>query len=179
MRSVEPVSIGRRGSETNALATELPLSVAWYSVAKAQPQPEDTVVVIGAGMIGLCVVQALRAWGVSQIIVSGRRPKRLQLAKQCGADRVVDAAREDVVAVVREMSLGSDQADRHDISMLTPKTGCFPALDAPFGGRNGRSKERMNPEMPLLVYQQTAPLGLECTIDLDRPSAPCRTKLTC
>lgn len=84
-------------------ATVEPLSVALYSVTKAQPQREDTAVVLGAGMIGLCVIQVLKALGVSQIIVSGRRPKRLQLAKESGADVVVDADQEDIVSVVREL----------------------------------------------------------------------------
>jgi len=84
-------------------ATVEPLSIGLYSVTKAQPKPEDTVVVIGAGMIGLCVIQVLKTLGVSQVIVSGRRPKRLQLAKESGADVVVDAAQEDIVSVVRKL----------------------------------------------------------------------------
>ena len=79
-----------------------PLSVAVYGVTRAKVQPDDRVVVIGAGMIGLCIVQALRAIGVSQIIVSGRRSKRLELAKTCGADIVVDAAKDDIVSVVKD-----------------------------------------------------------------------------
>ena len=40
------------------------------------------------------------------------------------------------------IGMGSDQADSHDFNMLTPKTGRFQALNAPFWGRNGRSKKR-------------------------------------
>jgi len=87
-------------------ATVEPLSVALYAVKRAQPQPEDTVVVLGAGMIGLCVVQVLKALGVTNIIVSGRRAKRLELAKESGANVVVDAAQEDIVPIAKEATSG-------------------------------------------------------------------------
>ncbi len=88
-------------------ATVEPLSIALFSIARAQVQASDTVVIIGAGMIGLCALQVLKAMGVARVIVSGRRSKRLQLAKDDGADVVVDAAREDIVPVVREVTSGA------------------------------------------------------------------------
>lgn len=87
-------------------ATAEPAAVALYAVTKARPQPEDTVVVIGAGMIGLCTVQVLKAFGVNQVIVSEPRRKRLKLAKESGADVIVDAAREDIVSIVNEVTSG-------------------------------------------------------------------------
>jgi len=87
-------------------ATAEPLSVALYAVSKAQPQPEDTVVVIGAGIIGLCVVKVLKAVNVARIIVSGRRTRRLELAKESGADIVVDAAQKDIIPVVDKSTSG-------------------------------------------------------------------------
>ncbi|HEY92008.1 MAG TPA: zinc-binding dehydrogenase [Dehalococcoidia bacterium] len=88
-------------------ATVEPLSIALFSITRAQVQPEDTVVVLGAGMIGLCVAQVLKAIGVSRIIISGRRSKRLELARASGADVVVDAATEDIVPVVKEVTSGA------------------------------------------------------------------------
>lgn len=87
-------------------ATAEPLSVALHAVNQVQPQPKDTAVVIGLGIIGLCIVQILKSIGVSPIIASGRRAKRLQLAKEGGADVVVDAAVEDALPVVSEASEG-------------------------------------------------------------------------
>jgi 2-desacetyl-2-hydroxyethyl bacteriochlorophyllide A dehydrogenase len=85
-------------------ATAEPLAVAWYAVSQVNPQPEDTVVVIGLGIIGLFIIQILRSMGVKQIIASGRREKRLHLAKEGGASIVVDAAREDIVPVVKGLN---------------------------------------------------------------------------
>jgi threonine dehydrogenase-like Zn-dependent dehydrogenase len=85
-------------------ATAEPLSVGLYAVDRSRPRPEDTVVVIGAGVIGLCIVRVLRDRGFKNVIVSGRRSGRLKLAEESGAGVVVDAAREDIVARVRELT---------------------------------------------------------------------------
>ncbi|MCJ7605275.1 MAG: alcohol dehydrogenase catalytic domain-containing protein, partial [Dehalococcoidales bacterium] len=87
-------------------ATAEPLSVALYAVDKVDPRPGDAVAVIGAGVIGLCTVLVLRARGIENIMLSGRRAGRLKLAKECGATTVIDAAREDIVPVVWEKTGG-------------------------------------------------------------------------
>jgi 2-desacetyl-2-hydroxyethyl bacteriochlorophyllide A dehydrogenase len=91
-------------------ATAEPLSVALYAVDRSHPRPEDAVVVIGAGVIGLCIVKVLKARGVDNIILSGRREGRLKLARPSGARVVVDASKEDIVARVKKLtdSRGAD-----------------------------------------------------------------------
>jgi len=76
-----------------------PLAVALYAVQQARPKPEDSVVVLGLGIIGLCIVQILKSMGVKQIFASGHRSKRLELAKQGGANIVVDASKENIVPI--------------------------------------------------------------------------------
>lgn len=87
-------------------ATVEPLSISLFSVKRAQPGEKDTAVVLGAGVIGLGAVQVLKAMGVSKVLVTGRRTSRLQAAKACGADLVVDAAGEDVLNAVMEATSG-------------------------------------------------------------------------
>lgn len=74
-----------------------PLSISYFSVNRALPKPEETIAVLGLGVIGLYAIQVLQAMGVSRIVASGRRPSRLRAAEICGASIVVDAAREDAV----------------------------------------------------------------------------------
>ncbi len=87
-------------------ATVEPVAVSLYAVRQVQPQPGDTVVILGLGILGLCIIPMLKSMGVKQIIASGRREGRLRLAKEYGADIVVDAAKDDVVPVVKELNSG-------------------------------------------------------------------------
>jgi len=83
-------------------ATVEPLSVAVYAATTAEPSPEHTVVVLGAGAIGQCALQVFKAMGVAKVIVSETSKKRLELAKAMGADVVINAAEEDPIERVRE-----------------------------------------------------------------------------
>ena len=81
-------------------ATIEPLTLGVNAATRAQPKPEDFVVIIGAGMIGQSTLQAFKAMGVSRVIVSEMGKKRMEVAKAMGADVVIDAAREDAVSRV-------------------------------------------------------------------------------
>jgi 2-desacetyl-2-hydroxyethyl bacteriochlorophyllide A dehydrogenase len=79
-----------------------PLSISYFSVNRAQPKENESIAVIGLGVIGLYAIQVLKAMGVSKIVASGRRPSRLEAAKACGADIIIDAAKEDAVKAAME-----------------------------------------------------------------------------
>ena len=87
-------------------ATVEPLSVGGDAAMQAEPSAEDTVVILGAGMIGQCSLQAFKAMGVSKVIVSEVSRKRLEVAREMGADVVINAAEEDPVRRVREETSG-------------------------------------------------------------------------
>jgi L-iditol 2-dehydrogenase len=79
-----------------------PLSIAVHAVARARIAADDTAVVVGAGVIGLLTVQALRAAGCGRILAVDIDADRLVLARRLGADRILDAVTEAVAAAVRE-----------------------------------------------------------------------------
>lgn len=83
-----------------------PLAVALYAVQQAQPKTGDVIVVLGLGIIGLCIIQILKSLGIKQIYASGHREKRISLAKQSGAVVAVDATKEDILPIVTEKSRG-------------------------------------------------------------------------
>ncbi len=89
-----------------------PVSIAFHAVRLLRPVLNDTAVVVGAGMIGLFVVQALRLAGCGKIIAVDVVPDKLKLAGQLGATHTVNSATEDVVARVQSLTggLGADVA---------------------------------------------------------------------
>jgi len=81
------------------------LSIAVHAVGRAPVCASDTAVVVGAGMIGLLAVQALRAAGCGRIIAVDIDPSRLDLARRLGADEGLPAGA-DVPAEVARRTAG-------------------------------------------------------------------------
>jgi L-iditol 2-dehydrogenase len=67
------------------------VSVAIHAVSLAQVSANSTVLVVGAGMIGLLIVQVLRAAGCSRILVTDIDSSRLKLAEDVGAHTALSA----------------------------------------------------------------------------------------
>ncbi len=83
-----------------------PLSVAVHAVALSGLPEKGTALVVGAGMIGLLVLQALRVAGCSRIFVADIDDSRLQLAAQLGATATINAKTADAVAEIRRLTSG-------------------------------------------------------------------------
>jgi L-iditol 2-dehydrogenase len=82
------------------------VSVAVHAVGVTPVKLGDTGVVVGAGMIGLLVIQTLRLAGCSRIIAVDVNETRLNLAMEYGADRCLNAGESDVAAEVRAYTSG-------------------------------------------------------------------------
>ncbi|MBT8363108.1 MAG: galactitol-1-phosphate 5-dehydrogenase [Deltaproteobacteria bacterium] len=87
-----------------------PCSVAFHAVAITPLALNDTAIVVGAGIIGLLVIQTLRTSGCGPIIAVDLNPVRLELARQLGADIGLNPAGDDVVAMIKKMT-GNRGAD--------------------------------------------------------------------
>jgi len=75
-------------SYEHAAMTE-PLSVAVHAVRLSRLRPEDRVLVVGCGIIGLLTIQAARATGCGTIIATDLSDRRLDAALVSGADRAM------------------------------------------------------------------------------------------
>jgi 2-desacetyl-2-hydroxyethyl bacteriochlorophyllide A dehydrogenase len=93
--------------ETGAMLE--PSAVALHAVLRSGPPAGAGVVVLGAGPIGLLVLQCAQALGAGETLVVEPQPARRALAQKLGA-RVLDPGQEDVAASVREVfsPLGPD-----------------------------------------------------------------------
>lgn len=96
-----------------------PVSVALHAVKRAGVSNGETAVVVGAGMIGLFVVQCLQACGCGRMIAVDIEQDKLDLARKLGADVVL---RTDVCDVVSEVErLTGDGADSaFEVVGITP-----------------------------------------------------------
>lgn len=80
-----------------------PLAVAAHAVALSRVPENASVLVVGAGMIGLLVLEVLRAEGCNNVIVTDIDDSRLQLAKNLGATVVINGKTADTVAEVKKI----------------------------------------------------------------------------
>ena len=102
--SAEILKIPDNVSIETASMTE-PLVVALHGIDLSGFRAGQTAAVFGPGPIGLLTIQLLKAAGASLIIATGTDAdsRRLEIAKQLGADVVINVNEEDPVKSIRKM----------------------------------------------------------------------------
>jgi 2-desacetyl-2-hydroxyethyl bacteriochlorophyllide A dehydrogenase len=83
-----------------------PYACGKHAVDRGEIQNNDVVVLSGAGALGLGMLEFIRMKNPKLAIVLDIKEKRLEVAKQLGADIVLNPAKEDVVAKVMELTDG-------------------------------------------------------------------------
>jgi 2-desacetyl-2-hydroxyethyl bacteriochlorophyllide A dehydrogenase len=82
-----------------------PLAVCIHAAHMSRLQVGDSVVVTGAGPIGLLMATVARASGAAKVIVTEVAPSRIDVARELGLT-VLNAADENLVAQVLELTKG-------------------------------------------------------------------------
>ncbi len=82
------------------------VSIAVHAANRAPVKLGDTAVIVGSGMIGLLVVQAIRLAGCSQVIAVDLDEDRLKLARELGADVTLNPQTDDVIAQIQALTDG-------------------------------------------------------------------------
>ncbi len=77
-----------------------------HAAVAARVGPGKSVAVVGDGAVGLCGVIAARRLGAEQIIILGRHPDRIALARDFGATDVVSERGDEAIERVRELTGG-------------------------------------------------------------------------
>jgi L-iditol 2-dehydrogenase len=83
-----------------------PVAVAVHAVDLAQVPKNSTALVVGAGMIGLLTLQALRVAGCSAVYVVDIDESRLKLAEELGASAVINGKTADASAELSRLTSG-------------------------------------------------------------------------
>ena len=87
------------------LALVEPLSVGYHATNRGRVTEIDTVLVIGCGTIGVGAVAAAARKGAT-VLVADVDEGKLQTARKFGAHTTIDAARQDVLAAVKDLTNG-------------------------------------------------------------------------
>lgn len=82
------------------------VSVAVHAVERAPLSLDASVAVVGTGMIGLLVVQALRAMGCGEIIAIDLDKEKLKLASKFGATHALEAGEPELQQKIRALTSG-------------------------------------------------------------------------
>lgn len=101
-RNAHPIP---QGLSEDAAATIEPFAIAANVTNRTGVLSSDVALVYGAGPIGLCVLQVLKGVYGVRVLVTDRIPGRLALARLCGADGVIDGARETVPDALRRLGI--------------------------------------------------------------------------
>jgi L-iditol 2-dehydrogenase len=75
-------------------------SIGVHAANRTPLKLNDTVVIVGAGAVGLVTLQAIRLRGAGKVIVTDLAPDRLEMALALGADAVVRADAPDLLAAL-------------------------------------------------------------------------------
>jgi len=89
-----------------------PASIGTHAANRAPVSTDDTVLVIGAGTIGLFILQAARIRGAARVIVADINEFRLAVAKKLGADKVINPLKSDL----REMVFSQTENKGADVT---------------------------------------------------------------
>lgn len=106
-----PIPVGVGEEEVLMLADIGPTGYE-VGVLNGKVTPGDTVVVVGAGPVGLSAVMGAKLFSPAHVIAVDVADSRLQAARLFGADTTINSSHDDAVAAVRELTdgLGADVA---------------------------------------------------------------------
>jgi threonine dehydrogenase-like Zn-dependent dehydrogenase len=86
-----------------------PIACSLHAVLRDLPKPNEKILVFGAGIIAMGIIQSLRALNLPiTIVATVRHPFQADLARRCGADEVIFWKKSDVGAGMEEMAKITD-----------------------------------------------------------------------
>jgi threonine dehydrogenase-like Zn-dependent dehydrogenase len=138
-------------------ATIEPVSISCHAVRRAHIQPDESVVILGAGMIGQCIAQVCKSQGASRVIVSEPSAMRRAMVSRLGADTVLNPLEADLIESVMEATSGRMADVAFECSGAPVAFRQAPLMVRPFGrimqvGMFEQSLE-LSPELMSLMFQ--------------------------
>jgi hypothetical protein len=124
------------------------MATGHHAALAANVGPGKTVAIVGDGAVGLCGVIAARRLGADRIILLGRHPDRIAIAKEFGATDIVSERGDEAVELVRELTGGLGAHSALECVGLKQATVTALSIVRPGGavGRVGVPQEESIPE---------------------------------
>lgn len=97
-----------------------PLSIAFHAIRRSSVSLNSTAVVVGAGMIGLLIIQLLKINGCGKIIAVDMVQEKLDLARKFGADYCIKADAADVPSEVYKLTSDRGADISFEVVGITP-----------------------------------------------------------
>ncbi len=88
-----------------------PACVAYHGARRGDIRATDTVLIIGAGPIGIFCMQSCKALGAKRVFIADKDSERLKLAEALGADGIVDVSQETLSAGLTRLADGPHSVD--------------------------------------------------------------------
>ncbi|MGO8788476.1 MAG: galactitol-1-phosphate 5-dehydrogenase [Terriglobia bacterium] len=148
-----------------------PVSVAVHAVNRTPISLGDTAVVVGTGMVGLLVIQALRVAGCGKIIAVDLEAEKLKLALNLGADVGLKADECNVAAEVKSHTDGRGADVALEVVGLTPTINTAVACLRKGGALTLVGNFRPSVEIPLqAVVSRQLTLAGSCASNGEYPA---------
>ncbi|HSV57210.1 MAG TPA: zinc-binding dehydrogenase, partial [Magnetospirillaceae bacterium] len=158
-------------SFVRAALTE-PLAVAAHAARLSPPGPGESAAVVGAGLIGLLLLQVLRASTAGVLAALDTDPERRALALRLGADLVLDPAAPGALDELRSLTGGRGVDRAYEAVGTEPAVAT--AVDCLRKGGNlvliGNASPSVNLAIQKVVTRQLSLLG-SCAIAGEYPLA--------
>jgi len=123
-----------------------PIACCFNGIAKSDIRLGDDVTIVGAGPIGLTLLLLARIAGAGQIIMVETDSRRIECAREFGADQIIDPGVDDPAAAVRRLTQGKGSdvvieavgsVKTYDLALSLVRAGGRVVF---FGGAPGGSK---------------------------------------
>ena len=131
------------------------MATAHHAALSARVAPGKIAAIVGDGAVGLCGVIAAKRLDAGQIIMLGRHPDRIALAKEFGATDIVSERGKEAVERVRELTGGLGAHSVLECVGLGESTFTALSIARPGGavGRVGVPQEKLMPAAQPTFYK--------------------------
>ena len=132
-----------------------------HAAVTARVEAGKTAAIIGDGAVGLCGVIAAKRLGAEQIILLGRHPDRIALAREFGATHIVRERGDEGIARVRELTRGHGAHSVLECVGSEPSMSTAMSIVRPGGavGRVGVPHYDAMPAVPQTFYRNVTVSG--------------------